>query len=87
MLQGGPQSSGSQRPWKENQLFPDGWEQLSPFEKAGELWSGQRGALFWANKIAYASVFVLIGGWIVFRFVGPALGLYTLTADLSMPES
>jgi hypothetical protein len=27
-------------------------------------------------------VFVVIGGWIVFRFVGPATGLYTLKQNL-----
>lgn len=32
---------------------------------------------------AYTLCFVLIGGWIVFRFVGPALGLYTLKSGLT----
>ena len=68
-------------------MFPDGWENMSPIERAGELWAGERGALFWLNKAAYASVFLLVGGWVVFRFVGPALGLYILTSDLtSVPE-
>jgi len=49
---------------------------------AGNLWSGERGALYWLNKVSYASVFILVGGWIVFRFVGPAVGLYTLTNEL-----
>ena len=31
---------------------------------------------------AYAMVFVVIAGWIVFRFVGPATGLYSLKANL-----
>ena len=60
---------------------------MSSVEKAGELWSGERGALFWANKIAYASVGVLVGSWVLFRFVGPALGLYSLAADImTAPE-
>lgn len=32
---------------------------------------------------AYASVFVLIGAWIVFRFIGPASGLYELKAGFT----
>ena len=32
---------------------------------------------------AYALCFVLIGGWILFRFVGPATGLYTLKSGLT----
>lgn len=34
---------------------------------------------------AYASVFVLLGGWIAFRFVGPALGLYKLAGEFAPP--
>ena len=46
----------------------------------GQLWTQ---ILAWANKAAFASIFVLIGGWILFRFVGPLTGLYSLTNDLS----
>lgn len=42
--------------------------------------------LFWANKAAYASVFILLGGWVIFRFVLPAVGLYKLTGDVTMPS-
>lgn len=62
--------------WKEGQLFPEGWENMNTFEKFYNAYAGKRGLLFWANKAAYASVFILIGAWIVFRFIGPALGLY-----------
>ena len=65
--------------WKEGQFLPDGWENLSAWEKAVQLYMGERGLLFWANKAAYASVFVIGGGWVLFRFVGPALGLYDLS--------
>lgn len=42
----------------------------------------------WSCLQAYGSVFVLIGLWIFFRFVGPALGLYTLDAGFqNVPES
>ena len=47
---------------------------------------GQRGFLFWANKLALWSVGGLAVCWILFRFVGPALGLYRLANDLSTPN-
>ncbi len=51
-------------------------------EKVSQLYVGDRGLLFWLNKIAYASVFVVIGGWAVVRIVLPALGLYKLPGDM-----
>lgn len=63
---------------------PKKWEDMSLSEKAIELYVGEKGMLFWLNKFAYASIFIVIGGWILFRFVGPALNLYQLdTAPLS----
>ena len=56
-------------------------------QKAYQLWAGKRGVLFWANKAAYASVFIVVAGWILFRFVGPALGLYQLSNDFSSAPS
>lgn len=47
-------------------------------EKAIELYVGEKGLLFWLNKFAYASIFIIIGAWVLFRFVGPALNLYQL---------
>jgi hypothetical protein len=72
----------SRAEWKEGKLFPEGWEQMSLPEKVAELYLGQRGMLFWANKAAWASVWVVGGAWVLFRFVGPALGLYKLQGDL-----
>ncbi|XP_014509569.1 uncharacterized protein LOC106768769 [Vigna radiata var. radiata] len=57
---------------------PKKWEEMSLSEKAVELYVGEKGALFWLNKFAYASIFIMIGGWILFRFVGPAFNLYQL---------
>ncbi|CAJ1942373.1 unnamed protein product [Sphenostylis stenocarpa] len=57
---------------------PKKWEEMSLGEKAVELYVGEKGALFWLNKFAYASIFIMIGGWILFRFVGPAFNLYQL---------
>ncbi|KAM6564723.1 hypothetical protein CsatB_024721 [Cannabis sativa] len=60
------------------------WEEMSLPEKAWELYVGEKGALYWLNKFAYASIFIVIGGWILFRFVGPSLNLYQLdSAPLS----
>ncbi|KAG2445046.1 hypothetical protein HYH02_008914 [Chlamydomonas schloesseri] len=72
-------------PWAEGQLFPEGWDRMDLGTKLTELYLGRRGVLFWANKAAYASVFVLLGGWILFRFVGPALGLYKLAGEFAPP--
>lgn len=71
--------------WKERSALPEGWDKMNNFQKAGELWSGKRGALFWANKISWAALFVVGGAWILFRFIGPATGLYNLTNDLLTP--
>ncbi|KXZ46127.1 hypothetical protein GPECTOR_46g196 [Gonium pectorale] len=71
--------------WKEWQLFPEGWDSMPLGQKLTELYLGRRGILFWANKAAYASAFLLLGGWILFRFVGPALGLYKLAGELQPP--
>ncbi|KAL6763757.1 hypothetical protein V8C86DRAFT_2489821 [Haematococcus lacustris] len=68
--------------WKEGQLFPEGFDNMTLGDKITELYLGRRGILFWANKAAYASVFIVIGGWVIFRFVLPNLGLYTLPGDL-----
>ncbi|KAJ8443620.1 hypothetical protein Cgig2_019602 [Carnegiea gigantea] len=43
------------------------WEEMTLSEKAVELYMGEKGLLFWVNKFAYASIFIVIGGWILFR--------------------
>ncbi|KAL2927333.1 Transketolase chloroplastic [Bienertia sinuspersici] len=63
------------------------WEEMSMSEKAIELYMGEKGFLFWVNKFAYASIFIIIGGWILFRFVGPSLNLYQLDTPPLSPES
>lgn len=64
---------------------PKKWEEMSLTEKAIELYVGEKGALFWLNKFAYASIFIMIGAWILFRFVGPALDIYQLDSPLLSP--
>lgn len=72
--------------WKEGQLFPEGWDKMNIFEKTTELYMGRRGVLFWANKVAYASAIGLLGAWVLFRIVGPNLGLYQLAGDVTVPQ-
>jgi hypothetical protein len=71
-------SAGQKPEWKQGQLLPSGWDEMSTGDKAIQLWMGERGLLFWANKASYAMLFIIGGGWVVFRFLGPALGLYDL---------
>lgn len=66
---------------------PKKWEEMSMGEKAIELYVGEKGVLFWLNKFAYASIFIVIGGWILFRFVGPSLNLYQLDSAPLPPTS
>ncbi|KAF3440287.1 hypothetical protein FNV43_RR18571 [Rhamnella rubrinervis] len=63
------------------------WEDMNVAEKAIELYVGEKGILFWLNKFAYASIFIMIGAWILFRFVGPALNLYQLDSAPLSPTS
>ncbi|XP_052196983.1 uncharacterized protein LOC127804211 [Diospyros lotus] len=63
------------------------WDSMTVTEKAVELYMGEKGLLFWLNKFAYASIFVIIGAWILFRFVGPALNLYQLDSPPLSPTS
>lgn len=63
------------------------WDDMSLSEKAMELYMGEKGMLFWLNKFAYASIFIMIGAWILFRFVGPAINLYQLDSSPLSPSS
>lgn len=38
-----------------------------------------------AAQLAYALAIGMLFGWVVFRFVGPNLGLYKLAGDLGPP--
>ncbi|PKI78081.1 hypothetical protein CRG98_001531 [Punica granatum] len=72
---------------KEAAAPPKKWEEMSLREKAVELYVGEKGLLFWLNKFAYASIFIVIGAWILFRFVGPSLNLYQLDSSPLSPTS
>lgn len=72
---------------KVSESHPNKWEDMSLAEKAVEVYMGEKGLLFWLNKFAYASIFIVIGAWIVFRFVGPAFNLYQLDSPPLSPSS
>ncbi|CAI7774986.1 unnamed protein product [Closterium sp. NIES-54] len=54
----------------------------SSFEKLAEAWLAKEGGLTKLNDFAYKAIFVLAGAWIIFRFIGPATGLYSLEDSL-----
>jgi hypothetical protein len=74
-------------PRREKQRERKEWEEMSLTEKAVELYVGEKGLLFWLNKFAYASIFIMVGAWILFRFVGPSLGFYQLDAPPLSPTA
>ncbi|EAZ02357.1 hypothetical protein EE612_036478 [Oryza sativa] len=78
-------ASASAATRREKQTRRKEWEEMSMAEKAGELYVGEKGLLFWLNKFAYASIFIMVGAWILFRFVGPSIGLYQLDAPPLAP--
>ena len=45
---------------------------------AWSAWSGEPGMMFWMNKGSYWGAGILAFIWVLFRLVGPALGLYQL---------
>jgi len=77
--------SGARARWPAGQLLPDGWEKMDALERATELWLGERGFLALSGQAAYWGAGLLIGGWVVFRVVLPALGLYKLAGD-ALPQ-
>ena len=57
---------------------PAAWDAKGGLEKAWMAWSGEPGFMFWMNKGALWGSGVLAFVWILFRVVGPAIGLYQL---------
>ena len=66
---------------QEGKLFPEGWDQMPLPQKVSEVYLGQRGMLFWANKAAMASSITVGVLWVLFRLVLPALGIISLPGD------
>ena len=51
-------------------------------------WAGERGVLYWMNRLATGGLVVMVIAWIFIRFIGPGLGLYTVVdpfADMPPP--
>lgn len=82
-----PAPAASSSPVPKKKVGRKGWEEMSLGEKAVDLYVGEKGLLFWLNKIAYASIFIMVGAWVLFRFVGPSLGLYQLDAPPLPPTA
>jgi hypothetical protein len=57
---------------------PEAWNAKPGLEKLWSTWSGEPGMMFWMNKGSYAGAGGLAFVWVLFRLVGPALGLYKL---------
>lgn len=53
---------------------------MSLTENAMEFYVGEKGVMFWLNKLAYASIYVMI------RFVGHALNIYQLDSPVVSPS-
>ena len=57
---------------------PAAWDAKPALEKAWSAWSGEPGMMFWMNRGSYWGAGTLAFVWVLFRLVGPALGLYQL---------
>jgi len=61
------------------------WDEMSSSEKVVAWWLGEKGGLFWLNRLSWGATIFLAVLWILFRFVGPNLGLYDLENGLVPP--
>eukprot|EP00897_Mesotaenium_endlicherianum_P000904 jgi/Mesen1/10814/ME000093S10334 len=73
-------------PWNLPPLEKKKWEDMNALEQVGELWLGETGGLYWLNKLAWGAIIGIVVLWVAFRFIGPALGLYQLEANLLDPS-
>jgi len=81
-----PENMSGKAEWKEGELLPEGWDEMDTGKKIIEGLYGKRGFVYWLNWLSFRFIFVLLGGWIVFRFVGPAINAYQLTNDFSASD-
>lgn len=75
------QERGGRAEWKKGSMFPEGWDDMDPVEKATELYLGERGILYWSTQLTVWGLVLLVVAWVGFRFLGPSLGLYALDND------
>lgn len=57
---------------------PANFDEMGNLQKSWTMWSGEGGILPNMNKLATTAAVVMGFLWIVFRFVGPLLGIYEL---------
>jgi len=57
---------------------PDEWDASPVAKRAGVLWTGEKGWMYWMNQASLYGAAAIAFAWVVFRFVGPALGVYEL---------
>lgn len=62
------------------------WDEMSGQEQLMEAWMGEKGGLYWLNRLSWGAIILIIICWILFRFVGPQLGFYELESPL-VPKS
>jgi hypothetical protein len=65
-------------PKGEWEVDPGAWDARGFGDKAWSAWSGEPGVLWWMNKGSFGGAGILAFCWVLFRLVGPALGLYQL---------
>lgn len=57
---------------------PAAWDERAGGERAWAVWTGEKGWMYWMNQASLYGAGGLAFFWVVFRFVGPAIGLYQL---------
>mmetsp|Transcript_4643 Transcript_4643/g.8800 ORF Transcript_4643/g.8800 Transcript_4643/m.8800 type:complete len:201 (-) Transcript_4643:300-902(-) len=62
---------------------PDNWDSMGGIAKLWTVWAGEGGLLPNINKFATGASVVMGLLWILFRFVGPTLGLYDLESGFN----
>jgi hypothetical protein len=55
--------------WKKGELFPEGWEEMDPIEKATEIYLGERGILYWSTQLTIWGLVLLVVVWVGFRLL------------------
>ena len=62
--------SGAQSVTEAGRSSADARCNVPAFDAAWQLWIGEEGVLWWANKIAWTLAITVIVGWVIFRIVG-----------------
>lgn len=70
-----PGANGQLAMWEQD---PAAWEETPALERAWTVWTGEKGWMYWMNQASLYGAGALAFVWVLFRFIGPAIGLYTL---------